>query len=1593
MGTHDGPSPEQLDQCPPTGGIELSWAQAQRYVEQSFDPTVLLHQLRRRDLFRFSISSNNTSVVDQDQLIAAAREEIRRAKRREKMPDQGKLELAGELLDLEPGEADFPQRLARLMRDAGVTPATVTIEYRGLGVEADALVGEGSTPTLGNAFMDLLKKATLQGGLKRQPYGILKDLSGVLRPGTITLLLGPPGAGKTVFLQALSGRLKLGRHLRMSGSIKYNGVEASEFVLARTVALVEQIDYHIPNLTVLETCQFAFQCLDNVQNAAFFLAQMDRVLERLDREQALVDLDEAAEQAEEGQAGKTEGDGAEEAAAKRSKSKQAVCNTYGHGLYDQEFVRQMRDVIKQRAKVHIVLKILGLSDVADTIVGDSMTRGISGGQRKRVTTGEILSGPQSVLLMDEISTGLDSATTYSVIRSFVASAHAMGRTTVISLLQPAPEVVNLFDEVLLLTDGRVMYHGPVSEILPFFERQLDFVCPVRKDIGSFLQEVTTPVGQYAYAGPALLARRGLTEADRDPLKLVTAPPKDLLTPVEEIESTFWKQTQWGQETLDRLANHPFNPADGKPHALHKTRYASSWLRLTGLVLQRQFRLNQRDRAFYVARAMQALILALIMASLWATISPSAQEGRQVMSLSSLSVQFMIIMSTPQIGLVFANKRVFYKQRDNHFFPAASYVGSLLLTQLPQSFIEVTVFSLLLYWISGLTRSAGNFFLFWLVLYSISNCMAGFYRLLAYSVKSMIVANASGALSLLFLMITNGFSIVRGSIPVYLIWVYWINPISWAVRALVSNELNSYRWQSQPSPTPDVPLGTFCADQFDFYLGSRWVWGSVGVSWAALVVFTAAGVAAMTLSNPPSPKPTVPEEEQKQEVKRGVFAGLLQRESLALQAAGSGLSLALHAAGSGLSLASSGRLAARPKPAGASSVPNDANGATPALVPAGSGAGEGELELERALSRLEVVGQAAGERRERMVVPFTPITLVCRNIRYYVDDPSKGAAPGVVKDTSDKEIAGKLELLKGIDFYAEPGSLTALMGGSGAGKTTLMDCILGRKTTGLIRGDIFVNGHPKVQATWSRVCGYVEQQDVHSAGATVREALVFSARLRLTEDITMEQVLQVVDDTLEMVDLTALQGSIVGDPGGEGLSVEQRKRLSIAVELVANPSVVFMDEPTSGLDARAAAIVMRAVKNVSLSNRTVVVTIHQPSMEIFEAFDHLVLLQRGGRLTYFGPLGVESADLIAYLEGQPGVEPIQAGYNPATWMLEVTGGSMSTVFKNSGLDFPAIYAGSTLCRDNEARMGQLVEEGQKSSKPLSLSTAYATSTATQMRVITHKWFLLYWRNPNYNFVRFAMTICIALILGLVYLNQGRLGDSGDTVDVSTVQNIMGLIFVLTVFLGMFNAMTVQPVVAAERLVFYRERSSSYYAALPYAAASGVVEIPYLVVQAVLMVVISYWMAGFQALAWKFFYFLLTYWCSLAMFTFFGQFLVFSTPNQLLAQLLSGFVNQLWSIFAGFMVPYPAMPAGWKWMNRLSPTTWTLWGLVGSQLCDRDDVQMTGFGGQTISVSVFMEEAFGYTFDMVWWCTLIVFAYCIFFRLSSTLLLRFVNFQRR
>lgn len=134
------------------------------------------------------------------------------------------------------------------------------------------------------------------------------------------------------------------------------------------------------------------------------------------------------------------------------------------------------------------LQILGLEVCADTMVGDEMLRGISGGQRKRLTTGEMLVGQAQALFMDEISTGLDSSTTYQIVNSLRQSIHILNGTAVISLLQPAPETYEVFDDIILLSDGQIVYQGPRDNVLEFFEC-MGFRCPKRKGVADFLQEV------------------------------------------------------------------------------------------------------------------------------------------------------------------------------------------------------------------------------------------------------------------------------------------------------------------------------------------------------------------------------------------------------------------------------------------------------------------------------------------------------------------------------------------------------------------------------------------------------------------------------------------------------------------------------------------------------------------------------------------------------------------------------------------------------------------------------------------------------------------------------------------------------------------------------------------------------------------------------------------------------------------------------------------------------------------------------------------------------------------------------------------------
>ena len=512
---------------------------------------------------------------------------------------------------------------------------------------------------------------------------------------------------------------------------------------------------------------------------------------------------------------------------------------------------------------------------------------------------------------------------------------------------------------------------------------------------------------------------------------------------------------------------------------------------------------------------------------------------------------------------------------------------------------------------------------------------------------------------------------------------------------------------------------------------------------------------------------------------------------------------------------------------------------------------------------------------------------------------------------------ELDLLKGVSGFTKPGQMTALMGSSGAGKTTLMDVIAGRKTSGTIKGDIMVNGNPQDLKTFSRVSGYVEQTDIHSPMTTVAEAVQFSARLRLPEDVPTHVKDAFVEDIMDTLELTPIGGKVVGTLSDGGLSVEQRKRLTIAVELGANPSVLFLDEPTSGLDARAAIIVLQSVRKIAYTGRSVMCTIHQPSIFLFQMFDQLLLLKRGGETVFFGDLGPDASHLIAYFSAYKDTPQIKDGANPATWMLEVIGAGTSSL---NNQDYAALYRESSLCQGGVDEVERLLISSKK--EPLAFDSEFATGFQTQFRELVAKYQNVYYRTPSYNFTRVVVGILVAGVFGSVYYE-------GDVSSVSDLQARISMIFVTTIFNGVINMSSVLPVMAVERDAFYRERAAKTYGVEAYAMATGIVELPYIMMTCLMFLIVFYFSCNLEYSADAFFKYAVTYIVTISMFTFLGQFLSAALPNTQTAQVIGSASSGFFNIFGGLFIAYSNIPVYWSFAYWITPIHYALESMTAAQ----------------------------------------------------------------
>ncbi|MCO5572637.1 hypothetical protein L7F22_026395 [Adiantum nelumboides] len=792
-----------------------------------------------------------------------------------------------------------------------------------------------------------------------------------------------------------------------------------------------------------------------------------------------------------------------------------------------------------------ILKLLALEECADTIVGNNLIRGVSGGQKKRLTTGEILAGPTKVLFMDEISTGLDTSTTYQIVKCIGQLAHHMDFTILMSLLQPAPETYELFDDILLLSEGHIVYQGPREHILEFF-KSCGFECPKRKGAADFLQEVLSQKDQAQY-----------WHNKEEPYHYVKA---------EEFSQRY-TYFHVGQ-SIQRLMFIKFNKLRSHKESI-SYKDSVGKLKILQTCFSREILLMKRNAFLFVFKTGQIIFMSFVAMTVYIKTQMHHRD----------------------------------EEDGNRFLSALSF---------------------------------GNLSKWWS-------------------------------------------------------WGYWLSPLTYAQNAITMNEFLAPRWNH---PTVNgSSLGLQMLKLHDIPANGYWYWLSIGVLLGISAVLDGLFVVALTYIRAP-----------------GRTRGFVSKK--ALEEAKNQHNMKMY----------NNILAS----VNMTSIPDMISSS---------------FEQSRDMQQ---IGQQTPMRRmddamthvaprKSMSLPFQPLTMSFRNIAYSIDMPQ----------------GGRLQLLKGITGAFQPGVLTALMGASGAGKTTLLDVLAGRKTGGCIAGDIRISGYPKKQETFARISGYCEQNDIHSPQVTVYESLIFSASLRLSSTLPPQSKEAFVNDVMELVELDDLRDSIVGVPGLSGLSNEQRKRLTIAVELVANPSIIFMDEPTSGLDARSAAIVMRTIRNAVDTGRTIVCTIHQPSIDIFEAFDELLLLRSGGQLIYAGPLGKQSAHMIHYFQGIPSVPRIRSGYNPATWMLEITSPSAETTTK---ADFAAIYRKSKQFVKNEALVKGLSVPGQKS-KDLTFDTVYAQSFVGQTKCCLWKQHLAYWRSPEYNCNRMLFTLIIALVIGTVFWDAG------------------------------------------------------------------------------------------------------------------------------------------------------------------------------------------------------------------------------------------------
>ncbi|KAH9824442.1 hypothetical protein DFH28DRAFT_1163115 [Melampsora americana] len=532
------------------------------------------------------------------------------------------------------------------------------------------------------------------------------------------------------------------------------------------------------------------------------------------------------------------------------------------------------------------------------------------------------------------------------------------------------------------------------------------------------------------------------------------------------------------------------------------------------------------------------------------------------------------------------------------------------------------------------------------------------------------------------------------------------------------------------------------------------------------------------------------------------------------------------------------------------------------------------------------------------------------------------------------------ILRGLSGTVEPGTMMAILGPSGAGKSTFLDILAGQRKAGRVTGShrISLPGDDRASGGGFSI-GFVDQSDILPATATVREALLFAAKLKLPEDTSDEKRDLRVAEVIDSLGLAHVAHSRIGDDEVRGLSGGERRRLSIGLEMISRPSILFLDEPTSGLDSVSALRVVNVLKALSTNasqgcGTTIVCSIHQPSSQIYHSFDYICLLALGGRQIYCG----ETSGAVDFIASH-GLECPQ-GYNMADYLLEVAS------------DPPAML----LDEANATNKASERYPASIQSTPVSYleMTKPRTTTMTQFQCLSRREWTNLKRDPGLFWMHFVIALVTGLFVGAMYF-QVKLSIAG-------FQNRIGSLFFLSSIIA-FSALSALNNFLTVRLLFMRERAARFYSPAAWLLSRLFFDIiPLRVIPALVMGIIMYYMVGLDSSSDHVFKFLLVVLQLSIVQTLFNLFLAAVFRQQGLAILLASLTNLLQMAFAGFFVNLSSLIPLLRWIQYIAPFKFALEAMtvneVGNGLMIQDNIQ--GVNIQT-SASMIMELLFGFQPD--------------------------------